>query len=104
MKLSFQETVHAPIEWRTQIIVCPARVRVATLAVNAAVSPAIGVPWRDGLIVADAVSAARIRPHSKPRAGGTVIDKDRPTPRIVERALTIVLGDTDKSVAAVGRD
>ena len=63
----------------------------AKLAVNAAVSPAIGVPWRDGLIVADAeVAAAFIQPDSEPRAEGTVIDKDRPTKRIVERALTIV--------------
>src|SRR5207237_10883232 len=53
--------VHSSVKWRSWVIVSPARFGVDKAAVNAAMSPAIGIPGCAGLIVTEARIAARVR-------------------------------------------
>ena len=66
-------------------------------------SPAIRAPRRGGLVPAETLtSAAPVQPDSEPGARWSIVQNNRIAKGVGERALATGVGETDKSVAAIG--
>lgn len=96
--------VHSPIKWRGGIAIGPARFAVVLVViVNAKMSPAIRAPRRGGLVSAETLtSAAPVQPDSEPGARWSIVQNNRIAKGVGERALAPGVGETGKSVAAIG--
>ena len=96
--------VQSPKEWRTRIVISPARFAVRRALVESAeMGPAIRVLGSCGLISAQALTAAgAIQPDRNPSAGRLVVENNRVAKGVVEGALAIGLRKAGKGSAAIG--
>ena len=93
--------VHVSEEGRGWVVVCPARLAVVAAArVNTEMDPVIWVRGIGVLIPTQGAARSPVEPHSKPSLGWLVIQNNRITKGILERAWS----EAGEGGAAVGRE